>query len=724
MPNFSYATLRAIIVLAFVVSTIQESAASQPESYLASNQNSSPPTKAADEQQTNRWTRVINFTTQTTPALSGNTVGGVTITDDGRAILTILGTDQINILSADKNTTTILDVPHRDGGLGHFVVYKNNKIFFVNGQYVFVYDEASQTFRQITDRRNDFFGIAVNDLWLALPTVDPCGYGYALDIYNYSNNINDIAFQRGFARERCYPPGQTVINIDQYYIAATGDTYAGWWSKANLVGNEVFATRGRYDNYWSSNGGLYQINAQSGDVVTRTQSNITGLLSESPVDSLYDPYSATIYFAKGNPSTIYRIDPSSWTAIVFAYENSYLWLATAQELLTSLRIIEGSRITRQKLRIFDKSTQAFTEYSQTSTPAIISNYINGVAYRSDTDEIYIATNSGLSVLTSTSGACTIPFFSQVDDNWKNHPLRTTPNGCSAYCSTIGHCGCTLTSAAMVFNTYGASTNPPQLSDCMNTSACPYAWATGATCSQGKAKWVSRPGFSWATLDQQLNQNHRPILLGMCKKGTCQYDNDNDPETYSQTHWVVVLNGQGSDPANYRIHDPAFKCGANIPLSTRSGDWEFSWIGIYEGNIPCSSLIALTPPCVSRGANPQPVQFNSDQSANDAMPSPTISSSSVVSGTVWIYTRTELTMTVEITAASSIGNITDMLIWSDTMSNTTWQSFTPFVWLPVSDMVYASFRDNLGNVTDVYSDTINPLGPPNAPLQVFLPLIRR
>lgn len=320
--------------------------------------------------------------------------------------------------------------------------------------------------------------------------------------------------------------------------------------------------------------------------------------------------------------------------------------------------------------------------------------------------------------------CEIPFFSQIDDNWRDHPLRTSNNACSAYCSTIGHCGCTLTSAAMVFKTFGASTNPPQLSDCMNTSACPYAWATGATCSQGKAKWVSRPDFSWAILDHQLNQNHRPILLGMCKKGTCQYDYDNDPETYSQTHWVVVLSGQGSDPANYRIHDPAFKCGASIPLSTRSEDWEFTWIGIYEGTVPCGSLTALTPPCVSRGANPQPVQLNLDQSTNDALPSQTISSASVVSGTVWIYTRTELTMTVEITATSSVGNITDVLIWSDTISNTTWQPFTPFVWLPVSNMVYASFRDDLGNVTDVYSDTINPVGPPNAPPQVFLPLIGR
>jgi hypothetical protein len=82
------------------------------------------------------------------------------------------------------------------------------------------------------------------------------------------------------------------------------------------------------------------------------------------------------------------------------------------------------------------------------------------------------------------------------------------------------------------------------------------------------------------------------------------------------------------------------------------------------------------------------------------------------------------MTVELTAASSVGNVNEMVVWSDTISNTTWQSFTPFVWLPASESVFARFRDDIGNVTGVYSDTINPAGPPNAPYEVYLSLIRR
>lgn len=351
--------------------------------------------------------------------------------------------------------------------------------------------------------------------------------------------------------------------------------------------------------------------------------------------------------------------------------------------------------------------------------------VTGLKFSPNGKTLYVTDDAGRSIY-SIRPACEIPFFSQVDDNWRDHPLRGT---CSGWCIdpqtgyvTIGKCGCTLTSAAMVFNTYGASTNPPQLSDCMNTSACPYAWDIGANCSQGTTRWVSRLDFkgnNWNTLntlDQQINQYHRPVILGMHRKG-----NPDD------THWVVVLSGQGDNPENYRVHDPGIKCGANVSLSIpRFQDYDFDYLGIYEGQVPCSSLLTLTPPCISRGANPQPV-VTSTMSLNIPLYSPIMASPSVISGTVWLYTMTELTMTVEITATSSTGTITEMLIWSDSMPNTTWQPFTPFVWLPVSEFVYAQFRDNLGNVTGVYSDTIYPQpGPPTAsvPLRVFLPLVIR
>ena len=323
----------------------------------------------------------------------------------------------------------------------------------------------------------------------------------------------------------------------------------------------------------------------------------------------------------------------------------------------------------------------------------------------------------LVVNVSEPPACSVPFFTQIDDNWKNYPLRGT---CSGWCIdpqtgyvTIGRCGCTLTSATMVFNTFGAGTNPKELSDCKGSSACPFTWTTN--CSDNVVSKISRPSWNdlsgWNTLDQQLNQNHRPIILGMHKKG--DYDN---------TYWVVVVSGQGSNPNDYRMHDPAFKCGANLSLGARSKDYDFDYLGIYEGQVACSSLTALTPSCVGRGANPEPIARSGYRTLlyDDKLAAPL----SVISGTAWIYSMTEITMTVEITGSSSVGNLTEMRIWSDSMPDTAWQQYTPFVWLPVSDIVYARFRDDLGNATDVYSDTIHPKGPPTAPLQFFLPLFMR
>jgi hypothetical protein len=109
----------------------------------------------------------------------------------------------------------------------------------------------------------------------------------------------------------------------------------------------------------------------------------------------------------------------------------------------------------------------------------------------------------------------VPFFWQRDPRWRTHPLRS--NGtCSAYCGAIGTCGCTLTSAAMLFRYYGALTtpagsemNPPNLSDCMGTSACPFAWLVGGSCSNGRARTPRAQDFSWDRLDAELNQKDGP-----------------------------------------------------------------------------------------------------------------------------------------------------------------------------------------------------------------------
>lgn len=318
-----------------------------------------------------------------------------------------------------------------------------------------------------------------------------------------------------------------------------------------------------------------------------------------------------------------------------------------------------------------------------------------------------------------SGGCSIPYFSQRDPAWIDHPLRTNGD-CSANCSTIGSCGCTLTAATMLFAYYGADLTPPELSDCMWTQACPFSWGTGASCSQGRATFVDKYAFSWALLDQQLNQFNRPVMLEMYE------DNDSN-----KPHWVLVVSGQGDDPANYIMHDPWPVAGEITTLSARLRD---NWytpksIAIYEGVPTCS--LASVQGMTRTAIQPTPI-YNSverDRGESNAQAGGSnVRPSQEVTGTVWLYHMTELTMTVQLTATSSFGEITEMQVWTDANPNPVWQPFSEYGWLewfPEHDVIYARFRDELGNESGLANDTTHPVyspPPESAFQQLWLPIL--
>jgi len=294
----------------------------------------------------------------------------------------------------------------------------------------------------------------------------------------------------------------------------------------------------------------------------------------------------------------------------------------------------------------------------------------------------------------SGGNCAVPFLSQRDSRWVSHPLRTT-GSCSASCSTIGTCGCTLTSTTMVFDFYGADLTPAQLSDCMDTKACPFYWDVGASCSGDTATWVNRYTFSWARLDQELNQNKRPVLLGMHKKTNAD-----------DTHWVVVVSGSGSAASGYLMHDPWLLGGANQKLSARAVDSDFDWIAVYSGSPTCAGVSAETPARV--GESTLRVLDGAD-------------------GEALVYSLTEDTMTVVLVAQSAAGNITEMMVWSDAQPGGSWQPFAPLVTLPRGENVFARFRDDLGNESGPVSDSSFPTSSPAEPVTappVYLPLVLR
>lgn len=314
--------------------------------------------------------------------------------------------------------------------------------------------------------------------------------------------------------------------------------------------------------------------------------------------------------------------------------------------------------------------------------------------------------------------CEVPFFSQIDPQWKNHPLRTghdPRNPCSPKCGTIGACGCTLVSTAMVLRYYGADTDPRRLSECMGNRACLFVWDAARSCSGGKVTgrqgyW----GFSYPKLEQALKDG--PVVLGMSKTEKGQ--------TY--THFVVVVSGSGDDPNDYVINDPGFREGAKMRLSYyTSRRWSLGDFHRYVGTRPT---------CPATTAVPEPTTAVSEVSGSGEIytggtpaTTPHAFLSATVTGSAAVLTMDERTYTLELVAQSDGGPITEMRLSSDTKPNMDWQPFTPYVVMEAGDSVTVEFKDASGNVSapitvNPHMFQVEPLAIEDYP--VYLPMIRR
>jgi hypothetical protein len=297
------------------------------------------------------------------------------------------------------------------------------------------------------------------------------------------------------------------------------------------------------------------------------------------------------------------------------------------------------------------------------------------------------------------GSCPVPFFWQQDPRWKNHPLRTGGYGtCSPTCRIIGNCGCTLTSATMIFDYYGANTtrngktmNPPNLSDCMGKYACPFTWGTGNWCASNKVSQRS-VSFSWSVLEHELS-NGRPVMLRLTRPGGA--------------HYVVAVSGSGRSAQGYLVNDPALKQGKRVRLSAVLARRNYTPKGMH--------LYAGTPDCQMINDNGM---SGLDQTVYD------LSSTQPVTGSIVPYRNTELTMTLELEAQSLEGDVEELLIWTDSISNTIWQPFTEYVALPLSEEYFVQFRDDADSVSDVITAYSDPLASPPELRVIFLPLILR
>ena len=157
--------------------------------------------------------------------------------------------------------------------------------------------------------------------------------------------------------------------------------------------------------------------------------------------------------------------------------------------------------------------------------------------------------------------CSVPLFAQNDPTWRDDVMQTCD-------MTIGQAGCALTSSAMAFSYYGATTDPPTLNACLGEYACPLYWSIAAdSCSGGRATYLGRSDFDWSRLEQELAAG-RPPLLGMEK---------------AYPHYVLVVSGSGSDPAGYTVHDP---WDAQVRSLADFSDWSLELLIVYGGEPWC------------------------------------------------------------------------------------------------------------------------------------------
>lgn len=311
----------------------------------------------------------------------------------------------------------------------------------------------------------------------------------------------------------------------------------------------------------------------------------------------------------------------------------------------------------------------------------------------------------------STASCSVPYFSQWDARWRDHPLRSN-GACSAICGRIGYCGCTLTSTAMLFKQYGANTNPAVLSDCMGNKACPFHWNVSNNCSSNKATFAASRPFSWQLLDQEINQHRKPVILGMA--GYVGGRN--------RTHWVLVIAGSGSNSANYTIHDPGPLNGRNASLSTlTSRGYNLQTIVTYHGGTLCPASVApsnvTSVPELAQVVTENPFFLPDTEYLQEG--------TAEVSGWVYPYRLTDTEMIVQIQIESSTDQVVEMKVWTDSMPNSSWQEYYPLVTLPISDEIYVQLRTESGDTSETWSSTSYPSNFPDGPvLSVYLPLITR
>lgn len=170
-------------------------------------------------------------------------------------------------------------------------------------------------------------------------------------------------------------------------------------------------------------------------------------------------------------------------------------------------------------------------------------------------------------------AINIPYtYLQSDPRWRENLMKSRMR-------SIWTDGCTLTSACMVFNAYGAYSDPGVFNAQMDDGACPFNWDVAP----------SRAGLSHVRYDltspykklryEELGANEWYNMAWAIQLGDAPIVEFTKPD--GNNHWVVVysVNGLFSLKNSYRILDPAY--GERPMTDLTNQGWYITSLVIYE-----------------------------------------------------------------------------------------------------------------------------------------------
>lgn len=171
-------------------------------------------------------------------------------------------------------------------------------------------------------------------------------------------------------------------------------------------------------------------------------------------------------------------------------------------------------------------------------------------------------------LSTSALPCSVPIFNQ----------RSYNNNMQSCNQTIKNAGCALTSVTMVAKYYGVNIDPPTMNSRLGNSACPIVWGRvdDGDVTGGKINITrTKETFSYTRLQEDLNNGRPPIVW--VTKG-CSGSNG--------THFVVVTDGSGTNPASYTINDPGDGNTRTLGYYTSNG-YCLREIDTYSGTPACS-----------------------------------------------------------------------------------------------------------------------------------------